>query len=405
MDNKRHDPIKFLILEDNPADAELIQRMLKKINKNYDTTIAHDKTQFIYQLENYMPDIILSDFSLRQFNGLEALEIVKQKYPDIPFIIVTGTLDEERAVMCLKEGAWDYVLKHKLFKLEPAIERVCTMRDTLLKKRKAERELKKYEWLLEVEEKQKESVDYVPFYGNVIDLNTERTILDSVGWDLLTLIGADLMALLDTSVAVYEKNGDYAFGMFVSGWCQVMDAASRRLCHTDDNKKALTCGKWLCHENCWNESAKATIISGESTDIHCIGGIKLYAEPIIAGNEIVGAINIGYGNPPLDEDSLKKLSSDFNEDISVLQKAARDYKPRPSFIEEVAKKHLKSAAMLLGNMVFRKRMEERVEEHIKELEIFNDAAVDRELLINEYRKEINTLLKELGRKQKYEIVE
>ncbi|MBN2018136.1 MAG: PAS domain S-box protein [Candidatus Cloacimonetes bacterium] len=141
MGNKRHDPIKFLILEDNLADAELIQRMLQKINKNYDTTVAHDKTQFIYLLENYMPDIILSDFSLRQFNGLEALEIVKQKYPDIPFIIVTGTLDEERAVMCLKEGAWDYVLKHKLFKLKPAIERALEVHKKILEKRKTEKDL------------------------------------------------------------------------------------------------------------------------------------------------------------------------------------------------------------------------------------------------------------------------
>ncbi len=173
----------------------------------------------------------------------------------------------------------------------------------------------------------------------------------------------------------------------------------------NDNKKALTCGKWLCHENCWNESAKAAMASGKQTDIDCIGGIKLFAEPIYAGEEIVGVINIGYGNPPLDDKRLRDLAAEFNLDLALLKKVAKQYKPRPSFIQKVAKKHLKSAALLLGNMVYRKKMEENVKEHIAELETFNEAAVDRELMINDHRKEINELLKELGRKPKYDVVE
>lgn len=124
------------------------------------------------------------------------------------------------------------------------------------------------------------SAEYESPYGDVTELNTCRLILDSVGKETLETIARDAIDLLETSVAIYEKNGDYAFGMFSSGWCRLMDDASRRLCRTKDNREALSCGKWLCHENCWNDSAKAAINSGKSTDIQCIGGINLYAEPL-----------------------------------------------------------------------------------------------------------------------------
>jgi hypothetical protein len=162
------------------------------------------------------------------------------------------------------------------------------------------------EWLFE--KKLQSRGSYQPHYGDVTELNTNRLILDSVGKDTLRQIAEDAIDLLETSVAIYESNGDYAYGMFSSGWCQLMDTASRKLCHTDDNHIALDCGCWLCHENCWNNSAKAAIESGKSTDIQCVGGINLYAEPIYAGETIVGTINIGYGTPPMDLNRLKELA-------------------------------------------------------------------------------------------------
>ena len=219
-----------------------------------------------------------------------------------------------------------------------------------------EARLARTQWLHE-KENITETKPYIPFYGDVTALNTERTILDNVGSEMLKSITSDLMDLLDTSITIYEKNGDYAFGEFNSGWCQLLDASSRKLCNTRDNKTALNCGKWLCHDDCWNNSAKAAIRAKKSTDIDCIGGIKLFAEPIFTDDEVIGSINIGYGNPPTDDKTLMELSEKFSIDFETLKEKALAYNPRPEFIIEISKKRLKSTAKLIGEIVSRKKAE------------------------------------------------
>ncbi|MFO7866513.1 MAG: PAS domain S-box protein [Candidatus Aminicenantes bacterium] len=239
-------------------------------------------------------------------------------------------------------------------------------------------DLQKIRWLQEKEDsqKKKDHQSYMPFYGDVTELNTERTILDLAGKDTLEMLCVDIMELLDTSVAVYEKNGDYALGMFVSGWCQLMDAASRKLCKTEDNKKALSCGKWFCHENCWHDSAKQAIKTGKPTDIECIGGINLYAEPIYAGKEIIGVINIGYGNPPTDEKTLKELSRKYQIDYNTLLTRAKEYQPRPRFIIDIAKKRLHNIAFLIGKIVQNAQNERKLQESEKKFKTITENSAD-----------------------------
>lgn len=227
----------------------------------------------------------------------------------------------------------------------------------ITERKEAEKKLKDIEWMLSTGVKKLADTEkYVPFYGDVTELNTERTILDSVDRTELEQIATQTINLLDTSVAVYEKNGDYAYGMFASGWCRFMDASSRRLCGRVGNKKALASGKWLCHDNCWNHSAKAAILSGEPTDIECVGGIHLYAVPIIAGKDVVGAINIGYGDPPRDEVKLNELAKKFKVETQELKQLSQQYRSRPQFIIELAKEQLKNFALRIGDIIEQKRM-------------------------------------------------
>ena len=219
--------------------------------------------------------------------------------------------------------------------------------------KKAEDEIQRFQWLLDRETSPIAPI--APAYGDVTELNAERLILDGVGTATLRSLATDAVGLLDTSLAVYERNGDYAFGMFVSNWCGMLDNASRQLCATPDNAEALRCGKWLCHENCWNDSAKTAIASGESTDIECVGGIRLFAAPIKSGNEVVGAVNIGYGTPPQDDATVAKLATRFNLDPDRVKKAAHAYKPRPAFVIEMAKRRATCIAQTIGEILDRQQ--------------------------------------------------
>ncbi|HEX8546752.1 MAG TPA: hybrid sensor histidine kinase/response regulator [Cytophagaceae bacterium] len=112
---------KILILEDVEEDAYLIERVLRKEGMKFITQRVDTENEYTQAIQNFHPDIVLSDHTLPQFNSYKALKISKTYIPDAPFILVTGTVSEEFAVNCLKDGADDYVLKSNLARLPSAI--------------------------------------------------------------------------------------------------------------------------------------------------------------------------------------------------------------------------------------------------------------------------------------------
>lgn len=135
--------IKVLLLEDNENDLELIKiELLSSLSFDFDFKWVISKNDFTNAVKSFLPDIILSDYNLPQFNGLEALKIAIDNMPLTPFIIVTGTLAEESAADCIKAGAWDYVVKERLSRLPLAFEAALKLKDEKSKTLKAELELK-----------------------------------------------------------------------------------------------------------------------------------------------------------------------------------------------------------------------------------------------------------------------
>lgn len=228
----------------------------------------------------------------------------------------------------------------------------------ITERKKSVAELKKIEWLLR--SKNKKTQADTPAYGDLTQLNKDGRILNAVGKDVLHDIVGDYLSLLETSAAVYEKNGDYAVGIFSSEWCQFLDCTSRDLCKCNDNSMALESGKWLCHESCWADASLQSIQNKQAVDIECSGGLHIYALPIIANNEVIGSINFGYGNPPTDESKLSDIAAKYQVPTAKLKKLAHSYETRPAYIIDIAKEKLETSAKLIGTIVERKQLRDEL---------------------------------------------
>jgi signal transduction histidine kinase len=130
------------MLEDSATDAGLIRHALNAGGVAFTARQVDTRAAFIHALESSPPDLILSDFALPAFDGYSALIIAQAKCPDVPFIFVTGTLGEEVAIETLKKGATDYVLKQRLTRLVPSLERAMREARVLAERRQAEVQLR-----------------------------------------------------------------------------------------------------------------------------------------------------------------------------------------------------------------------------------------------------------------------
>ncbi len=134
--------VHILMLEDDVADAELTEFALRKGGLSFSLDRVETKDEYVKALVDQRPTLILSDYSLPGFNGHDALHLALEKCPETPFIFVTGTMGEEVAIETLKSGATDYVLKTRLSRLTPAVNRALREAQERAQHRRAEEQLR-----------------------------------------------------------------------------------------------------------------------------------------------------------------------------------------------------------------------------------------------------------------------
>ena len=124
--------IRILIVEDVPADAELVEQELRRAGLDVDLRHVEEEGPFRAALDEFRPDVILADYTLPRFDGLAAVRVTRERHPDIPVIIVTGSINDETAVRCLEAGAVEYVLKDHLGRLPAAVRTALERRQLVV---------------------------------------------------------------------------------------------------------------------------------------------------------------------------------------------------------------------------------------------------------------------------------
>jgi signal transduction histidine kinase len=133
--------LRILSVEDDPADVELVLRALRKGGLDAQIDVAQTAEQFTSQVQTNSYDVILADYNLPSWNGMDSVAVLRREGLDIPVVVVSGALGELKAVECIKQGAADYVLKDDLARLPESVRRA--IRETKLRKehRQAQDEL------------------------------------------------------------------------------------------------------------------------------------------------------------------------------------------------------------------------------------------------------------------------
>jgi two-component system sensor histidine kinase UhpB len=134
--------LKILLLEDNEDDAEIILELLKKNALQFKSKVVMDRDNFLLELEQFKPDLVLSDNSLPQFSATQALEILARQPHYTPFILITGTVSDEFAANIMKRGAADYILKDRLTRLPSAIDAALQKQRTAMAIRQKEEDIR-----------------------------------------------------------------------------------------------------------------------------------------------------------------------------------------------------------------------------------------------------------------------
>jgi PAS domain S-box-containing protein len=187
-------PLRILIVEDNAGDAELLLRELRRAGFDPEGKRVDTEAEYLTNLDPAL-DIILSDYSMPQFSGLRALELLKERGLEIPFILVSATIGEESAVSAMRSGAADYLLKDRLARLGQAVEHALEQKRLRDERRRAEEALGSLQRQSElVLNSAGEGIYGIDADGNINFINPKGAEL--LGWTVAELLGKPAHATL-----------------------------------------------------------------------------------------------------------------------------------------------------------------------------------------------------------------
>ena len=189
-------PLRLLIVDDDPDDIELCLRNLEKSDLDCQATAVANREDFVRQLREQPVDIVLSDYRMKGWTGIDALSIVREIQPHTPLILLSGTLGDDLAVDCIKSGVTDYILKHQMARLPVAIRRA--QEERLLR----EAEVTAVRALRESEERYRVLVENAPEAIVVLDGVTGKFIDGNE--NALRLFGVSRKELLERGPADFS---------------------------------------------------------------------------------------------------------------------------------------------------------------------------------------------------------
>ncbi|HEX2583993.1 MAG TPA: response regulator, partial [Steroidobacteraceae bacterium] len=172
MDTATNTSLHIVILEDSAVDAELMEMELRKGGVMARCSRVETAKEFTHVMDTDTVDLILADYTLPEFDGLSALSMLRSRFPDVPFIFVSGSLGEERAIEALKSGATDYVLKERLQRLPAVVMRALTEASERRQRRHAQLALEEQRVLLRA------IIDNLPEHIYAVDATSRLTVIN-----------------------------------------------------------------------------------------------------------------------------------------------------------------------------------------------------------------------------------